>query len=72
MKVNNQYRLLIRVSAIVFVVLFAKLIVHFLEWEVISINPLFSGIVAANIFLMGFLLNGVLSDFKESERLPVS
>jgi hypothetical protein len=37
---------------------------------VISINPLFSGIVAANIFLMGFLLNGVLSDFKESERLP--
>jgi hypothetical protein len=23
-----------------------------------------------NVFLMGFLLNGVLSDFKESERLP--
>ncbi len=36
----------------------------------ISINPLFSGIVAANIFLMGFLLSGVLSDYKESERLP--
>jgi len=70
MKANNQYRLLIRVSAIVFAVLCAKLIVHFLGWEVISINPLFSGIVAANIFLMGFLLNGVLSDFKESERLP--
>jgi predicted membrane chloride channel (bestrophin family) len=70
MKVNNQYRLLIRVSAIVFAVLCAKLVVHFLGWEVISINPLFSGIVAANIFLMGFLLNGVLSDFKESERLP--
>jgi predicted membrane chloride channel (bestrophin family) len=70
MKINNQYRLLIRVSAIVFAVLCAKLVVHFLGWEVISINPLFSGIVAANIFLMGFLLNGVLSDFKESERLP--
>jgi len=26
--------------------------------------------VAANVFLMGFLLSGVLSDFKESERLP--
>ncbi len=70
MKINNQYRLLLRVSAIVLVVLCAKLVVHFLGWEVISINPLFSGIVAANVFLMGFLLNGVLSDFKESERLP--
>ena len=34
------------------------------------LNPLFTGIVAANVFLMGFLLSGVLSDFKESERLP--
>ncbi|MCX6060604.1 MAG: hypothetical protein NTW69_21000 [Chloroflexi bacterium] len=70
MKINNQYRLLLRVSAIVLVVLCGKLVVHFLGWEVISINPLFSGIIAANVFLMGFLLNGVLSDFKESERLP--
>ena len=70
MKINSKYRLLIRVSAIVIAVLCAKLVIHFLGWEVISINPLFSGIVAANIFLMGFLLNGVLSDFKESERLP--
>jgi hypothetical protein len=52
------------------VVVAAKLLVHFLGWEVLSINPLFSGIVAANVFLMGFLLSGVLSDFKESERLP--
>jgi predicted membrane chloride channel (bestrophin family) len=52
------------------VVIGAKLLVHLLGWEIISINPLFSGIVAANVFLMGFLLNGVLSDFKESERIP--
>jgi predicted membrane chloride channel (bestrophin family) len=36
----------------------------------LSVNPLFSGIIAANVFLMGFLLSGVLSDYKESERLP--
>jgi hypothetical protein len=70
MKINNQHRLLLRVGAIVLLVVCAKLVVHFLGWEVISINPLFSGIVAANVFLMGFLLSGVLSDFKESERLP--
>lgn len=67
---NNRHRLLLRVSMIVGLVICAKLLVHFLHWEFLSINPLFSGIVAANVFLMGFLLSGVLSDFKESERLP--
>jgi predicted membrane chloride channel (bestrophin family) len=52
------------------VVIGVKLGVHFSGWEILTINPLFSGIVAANVFLMGFLLNGVLADFKESERLP--
>ena len=70
MKIRNEYRLLLRVSAIVVVIVCLKLLIHFLGWEMISINPLFSGIVAANVFLMGFLLSGVLSDFKESERLP--
>jgi hypothetical protein len=68
--IKNRYRLLLQASVIVGVVVGAKFLVHFLGWEIISINPLFSGIVAANVFLMGFLLNGVLSDFKESERYP--
>ena len=67
---NNRHRLLLRVTALVVLVVGAKLLVHGLRWEIISINPLFSGIVAANVFLMGFLLSGVLSDFKESERYP--
>lgn len=70
MRPGNRIRLLLRVSAIVLLVVGAKVAVHFLGWEVITINPLFSGIVAANIFLMGFLLSGVLADYKESERLP--
>lgn len=70
MVISNQYRILLRTSALVAVVVGAKLVLHFNGWELISINPLFSGIVAANVFLMGFLLNGVLSDYKESERLP--
>lgn len=70
MPLNNRHRLLLRVSVVVATILGVKLLVHFLGWEMLSINPLFSGIVAANVFLMGFLLSGVLSDFKESERLP--
>ena len=64
MTISNRHRLLLRVSTLVAVVVGAKLLVHFLGLEMISINPLFSGIVAANVFLMGFLLSGVLSDFK--------
>jgi hypothetical protein len=33
-------------------------------------NPLLSGVVAATVFLIGFLLAGTVSDYKESERLP--
>ncbi len=43
---------------------------HLLDWEVISLSPLFSGLLAASIFLIGFLISGVLTDFKESEKLP--
>jgi predicted membrane chloride channel (bestrophin family) len=67
---NKRHALLLNAIATVLVVIGAKLVAHWLDWEVISLNPLFSGIVAANVFLMGFLLSGVLADYKESERLP--
>jgi hypothetical protein len=47
-----------------------KLILHFLGWEVLSLNPLFTSIVAATTFLLGFLITGVLTDYKESEKIP--
>ena len=55
---------------VVAVVVVAKILAHAAAWEVISLNALFTGMIAANVFLMGFLLSGVLSDYKESERLP--
>jgi len=67
---NNEVRFLLRVGSVTAVVVVAKIIVHAVSWEVISLNALFTGIIAANVFLMGFLLSGVLSDYKESERLP--
>jgi hypothetical protein len=67
---NNEVRFLLRVGAVTAVAVAAKVLVHAVGWEVISLNALFTGIIAANVFLMGFLLSGVLSDYKESERLP--
>ena len=69
-KFHKKYQLVLRVILIVGIVIVLKLIAHWFGWEIISLNPLFSGIVAANVFLMGFLLTGVLTDYKESERLP--
>ena len=47
-----------------------KVAVHALGLERISVNQLFSAMVASTVFLLGFLLNGVLTDFKESEKIP--
>lgn len=47
-----------------------KLGVHGAGLELLSVSPLFSAIVASAVFLLGFLLSGVLSDFKESEKIP--
>lgn len=66
----NELRFLVRVALVTAVAVVAKLAVHAVGWEVISLNALFTGIIAANVFLMGFLLSGVLSDYKESEKLP--
>jgi hypothetical protein len=35
-----------------------------------DLNALFTSLVAGTIFLIGFLSNGVLSDYKESEKIP--
>lgn len=65
-----RYKLAARVLPYVLLVIALKLGAHSLGWESLSLNPLFSGIVAGNVFLMSFLLSGVLSDYKESEKLP--
>ena len=47
-----------------------KLVIHFLGFEFLTLNSLFTAIISANIFLIGFLISGVLADYKESEKIP--
>lgn len=47
-----------------------RVLVHREHSELLTPNPLFSALVASEVFLLGFLLNGVLTDYKESEKLP--
>jgi hypothetical protein len=60
----------VRAIILVAVIIGIKFIAHAFDIEFLTINNLFSGIIAANVFLMGFLLSGVLSDYKESEKIP--
>lgn len=65
-----RWRLLFKVLPVVALVVGAKLISLVVSgWEPISVSLLLSGLIAADVFLLGFLLSGTLSDFKESERL---
>ena len=59
-----------RVSLLLLMILAAKILVHRMHWEVLAPNPLFPALVASEVFLMGFLLNGVMMDYKESEKIP--
>jgi hypothetical protein len=63
-------RLALRSLPVVALVVLAKWAVEASGWTPLKPNALLSGVVAATVFLVGFLLAGTVSDYKESERLP--
>lgn len=62
--------LIIRISFASAGFVLLRTLVNRVGFDVLEVSPLFSSLVAATVFLLGFLLNGVLSDYKESEKLP--
>ena len=36
----------------------------------LDFSPLLTGVIAAEVFIVGFILSGTSADFKEAERLP--
>jgi hypothetical protein len=67
---KNNLWIFVKAFALVALTICIKFLAHSNGLEFLAINNLFSGIIAANVFLMGFLLSGVLSDYKESEKIP--
>jgi hypothetical protein len=67
---RKKWKITLRILPILGGIILIKLILHVLGWEPLSLNPLFTSIVAATTFLLGFLITGVLSDYKESEKIP--
>lgn len=67
---SHKWGIALRILPWAIGVILIKLLLHQLGIEPLSLNPLFNSLIAANVFLLGFLLSGTLSDYKESERLP--
>jgi Na+/H+-dicarboxylate symporter len=67
---KSKWRLAINTLPYIIFIAIAKYTAHYYEAEFLTLNALFTAIISANIFLIGFLISGTLSDYKESERLP--
>jgi len=66
----KKWSLTIRIMPLVASIILLKFIIYRLGFDFLATNPLLPSLVAAAVFLMGFLISGVLSDYKESEKLP--
>lgn len=65
-----KWKILIQVLPILAAILLVKFLFHHYDLEMMELNALFTSLVGATIFLIGFLISGVLSDYKESEKIP--
>jgi hypothetical protein len=67
---NPRWNLVFKTLPFVVVIVLLKFGSHYFGYEFLSLNTLFGAIISANIFLIGFLISGVLVDYKESEKIP--
>ena len=66
----QKWSIAFRIMPVIILVGVLKFLAHKYELEVMELNALFTSLVAGTIFLIGFLIAGVLSDYKESEKIP--
>lgn len=66
----GRWVLAVKTVPFIIVIVLVKFASHYFGFEFLSLNSLFTAIISANIFLIGFLISGVLVDYKESEKIP--
>ena len=69
-KIIQKWLIALKIIPLVLFIALLKFLTHHLGLEVMELNALFTSLVAGTIFLIGFLISGVLSDYKESEKIP--
>jgi hypothetical protein len=69
-KLWHKWSVAFKVMPVIISVAALKFLSHKFGFEIMELNALFTSLVAGTIFLIGFLITGVLSDYKESEKIP--
>jgi len=69
-QIHRRWSLLLKTIPFILMILLAKYLIYLLGYEFLQFSALFTAIISANIFLISFLISGVLSDYKESEKIP--
>lgn len=66
----SKHHLTLMVLPFILLLLGAKWAAREFGLEVMELNTYFSTLVAADVFLLGFLLSGAMPDYKEAEKIP--
>lgn len=69
-RIKHKWSIALKILPLLILVAALKFCTHKFGFELMELNALFSSLVAGTIFLIGFLIAGVLTDYKESEKLP--
>lgn len=66
----NKYRILLVSLVITLPVIGVKLLLHYLNAEVITLGSFHTSVLTGAFFVLGFILSATIADYKESERIP--
>ncbi len=67
---GTKWNLMLKIIPILALIAGLKMGAHYFGVEFLSFSAFFGALISANIFLIGFILSGVLSDYKEAEKIP--
>jgi hypothetical protein len=67
----HRYRLLIETALIMAAIVGGKYAVEMAGLEFITPSLLYTSIIAGGVFILSIILSGLITDFKESEKLPI-
>lgn len=67
---SKNIRVAIWTMMSVMVLIAIKFGLHALGFEFLGVNTLFSSAIGGAVFIIGFLLAGIIADYKEAEKVP--
>ena len=67
---KTTWGIVFKAFLIVLPILGLKMLFHLFNFEIISVGPVITALLAGVFFVLAIILSGILTDFKESEKLP--